>query len=153
MSDYEFANVEHLKRDLAIEGETGTELGLEGGITLIVLAASDANPRWKARREQIRAELNRLSNAKADGKRSRDYLAGIYAETIVKGWHYIDADGRRHAGPLDKAGNAIPFSRDACKAFLQVADDAYSAVDAIIYDTKNFRGARIEAAVERVGNS
>ena len=148
MSDYEFANVEHLKRDLAIEGETGTELGLEGGITLIVLAATDANPRWKARREQIRAELNRLANAKAEGKRSRDYLAGIYAETIVKGWHYVDADGNRHAGPLDKVGNAIPFSRDACASFLRQADDAYTAVDTIIYETRNFRGARIEAIVE-----
>ena len=143
MSDYEFGNVDHLKRDLAIEGETGTELGLEGGITLIVLAATDANTRWKARREQVRAELNRLTNAKADAKRSRDYLAGVYADTIVKDWR----------GVMDKAGNAIPFSRDACKALLVQVDDAFTAVDAIIYDTKNFRGARIEAIVEQVGNS
>lgn len=153
MSDYEFANVDHLKRDLAIEGETGTELGLEGGITLTVLAASDANPRWKARREQVRNELNRLSNARADAKRSREYLAGVYADTLVKGWHYTDADGKRHEGPLDRSGNAIPFSREACRAFLIQVDDAFSALEAIVYETKFFRGARIEAIVEQVGNS
>ena len=102
MSDFKFGNIDHLKRDLKIEGETGTELGIEGGITLVVLAATEANPRWKARGEQVRAELNRLSNARADSKRVRDYLAGIYAECIVIGWRgVVDAEGREHVvGPV-----------------------------------------------------
>ena len=142
MSDFTFGNVDALKRNLELEGEKGTELGIGAGITLVVLAATDANPQWKARGEQIRAELNRLSNARADNKRVRAYLAGIYADTIVK--------GRR--GVVDGDGNAIPFTREACKAFLLDVDDAYAAVDAIIYDTKNFRGARIEAVVEEAKN-
>ncbi len=152
MPDFNFANIDHLKRNLTIEGESGAELGLEGGITLIVLAATDANPAWKARSGQIRAELNRLSNARADAKRTRDYLAGVFSEIIVKDWFFTDGDGKRHDGPLDASGNTIPFTREACKAFLLQADDAFEAVNAIIYDTKNFRGQRIEAVVENVKN-
>lgn len=139
MSDFDFGNVDHLIRNLEIEGEIGTELGLEGtDITLIVLAASDANPRWKAGVQKMRNELNRLQNAKASPKRQREYLAGIYADTLVKDWR----------GVVDKAGNPIPFTREACKAFLVKVDDAFAAIESICYETKMFRGARIEAAVE-----
>lgn len=142
MTDFQFGNVEHLKRNLEIEGEKGTELGLEGGITLTVLAATDANPMWRARRDTVRAELNRLTNAKADPTRTRTFLARIYSETIVKGW----------SGVVDSQGNAIPFTRDACEAFLYQVDDAFNALEGIIFDTKNFRGQRIEAIVENLKN-
>lgn len=143
MSEFTFGNIGALKRDREIEGEKGTELGIGAGITLICLAASDANPQWRARGDQITAELNRLRNARADGERVRKYLAGIYAECIVKDWR----------GVIDADGNVIPFTKDACKAFLLAADDAYAAVDGVVYDTKNFRGARIEAIVEQAKNS
>lgn len=133
---YEFDNIGAMQRDRTIEGETGTELGLPGGITLTVLAASDANPRWRNRIEEIGAELNRLRNAKANPERQRKFLSRIYAETIVIGWDGVKAKGVK-----------IPFSVDACAAFLLAADDAYTAIDAVVYETKNFRGARIEAVV------
>lgn len=138
-ADFTFGNVDHLKRNLEIEGVTGTELGLEGTeITLIVLAASDANPRWKAGSQKMRNELNRLSNAKANPKRVREFLAGIYAETLIKDWR----------GVVDGEGNPIPFTREACKAFLIQVDDAFAAIEALCYETKMFRGQRIEAVVE-----
>jgi len=140
-SEFTFGNVEALKRNLEIEGEKGTELGIGAGITLIVLAASDANPQWKMRGEQITSELNRLRNARADNKRVRVYLAGIYAECIVKDWR----------GVVDGEGNSIPFTREACKAFLVEVDDAYAAVDAVVYDNKNFRASRIEVVVTGAG--
>lgn len=143
MSDFTFGNIDTLKRNLDIEGEKGTELGIGAGITLIVLAASDANPQWKARGEEITAELNRLRNAKADNKRVRKYLAGIYAACIVKDWR----------GVVDADGNVIPFTVPACLAFLLQADDAYAAVDEVIYQTRNFRGARVEAIVGEMGNA
>ena len=56
-------------------GEMGTEIGLPGGITLTVLAASDANPRWEARREKTQIELRRLNNANASAQRKTAFLA------------------------------------------------------------------------------
>lgn len=135
-TSYEFDGIAAMQRDRTIESETGTELGLPGGITLTVLAASDANPRWRNRSEEVSQELNRLRNAKANPERTRKYLARIYAETIVIGWEGVKAKGVK-----------IPFSVEACAAFLLAADDAYAAIDAVIFETKNFRGARIEAVV------
>jgi len=144
MSDgtFNFGNIDALKRNRDIEGETGTELGLAGGITLIVLAATDANVGWRNNRDDFRAELNRLSNAKAGEDRTRAYIADFFSRIIVKDWR----------GVLDQDGNAIPFSREACRQFLIKADDAFTAVNAMIYDTQNFRGARVEAVAADAKN-
>lgn len=139
-AEYTFDGIEPMKRNRDIEGETGTELGLPGGITLTVLAASDANPRWRQRSSEITSELNRLRNALADSTRVRTYLARIYSQTLVIGWKGVKGNGAD-----------IPFSPEACAAFLMQADDAYAAVDNIVYDTKNFRGARVEAVVAQSG--
>lgn len=149
LPDFDFSPVyDGLKRDAKIEGETGTELGLEGGITLIVLAALDTNSRWKAKRLAAGQELNRLRNAHAPIADVRARTAQLYADAIVIGWYYVDADGKRHVGPLDRSGDAIPFTREACVALLTTFDDAFAAVEATVYDSKNFRGARIEAIVD-----
>lgn len=140
-SEYKFDNVDSMIRNREIEGETGTELGLPGGITLIVLAASDANPRWRARSEKVQQELQRLRNARADNSRVRHWLAGVYAETLVKDWRGVKSEGIE-----------MPFSVEACTAFLRTVDDAYEAVDGVVYDTRNFRGERIRAVVESAGN-
>lgn len=142
MTDYTFDNIGDLKRDRAIEGETGTELGLPGGITLIVLAASDANPRWRGMHEAVTRHLNKLANARASAEATRKYLAGIYAQALVKDWRGVRSQGVE-----------VPFSVEACTAFLMQADDAYAAVDKVVYDTKNFRGDRIEAIVSEAGNA
>ncbi len=143
MSDFDFGKVDHLIRNLDIEGKTGTELGLEGtDITLIVLAGTDANLGWKHRREKMRAELKRLENAKAGPERIRAFLAEVYSDVIVKDWR----------GVVDSNDNAIPFSREACKAFLIKVDDAFAAVEDVIFNTKNFRGQRIEAVVAEAKN-
>lgn len=140
MSDvnYSFDNIESLQRNREIEGEKGTELGLPGGITLTVLAASDANPRWRARADQIASELRRLSAARATPERQRNYLSRVYADCLVIGWSGVKSDG------ID-----VPFSPDACAAFLRQADDAFAAIDAVVYDTKMFRGERIAVAVDQ----
>ena len=138
---YEFDGIAVMQRDREIEGEKGTELGLPGGITFQVLAASDANPRWRNRSEEITAELNRLRNARADNVRVRRYLTRIYAECLVIGWKGVKSKGVE-----------IPFSVEACTAFLRQADDAYAAIDGVVYDSKNYRGARIEAVIEEAKN-
>lgn len=140
MSDYEFDNIEDLQRKRDIE-EEGTEIGLDGGITLIVRAATDANPAWKAAAPSIEKELRRLRNARATNDRLRKYLAPLYARHLVRDWQGVKSKGV-----------AVPYSADACTAFLLAADDAYAAVDNIVYDTKNFRSARIEAIVDHAGN-
>lgn len=140
MKEYRFDNIGAMQRNREIEGEKGTELGLPGGITLFVLAATDANPKWRSRSEEITNELRRLNNAKATSDRVRTYLSRIYAETLVLGWANVKTEGVE-----------VPFSVEACTAFLRQADDAYAAVDHVVYDTKNFRGERIEAVVAAAG--
>lgn len=135
---YTFDNIEALQRNRDIEGEKGTEIGLPGGITLTVLAASDANPRWAKRSGQIRNELRRLEAALAPPERQRAYLSRIYAECLVKDWRGVKSDGVE-----------VPYSVEACAAFLKLADDAFSAIDQVVYDTKMFRGERVEIAVEQ----
>lgn len=154
MPDFEFSPAfDGLKRNPKIEGETGTPLGIgDTGLTLTVLAASDYNPRWKAKRATAGAELNRLRNANAEAERIRARAAELYADTIVIGWYYIDPEGKRHDGPLDKDGHVIPFTREACRAFLEAFDDAFEAVEATIYKTQHFRGARVEVVADNVKN-
>ena len=139
--EYVFDNIAVMQRDREIEGEKGTELGLPGGITLQVLAASDANPRWRNRSEEITAELNRLRNARADNVRTRKYLSRIYAECLVIGWRGVKSKGVE-----------LPFSVEACAAFLRQADDAYAAIDNVVYDNRNFRQQRIEVLIEEAKN-
>lgn len=139
--EYVFDNVESMLRDKDIEGRTGTELGLPNGSTLIVLCASDANPRWRMRSEEINNELRRLKNAGAPNEKVRHWLAGKFAECLVIGWRDVTSKGV-----------AVPFSVEACAAYLRKVDDAYAAVDAMVWDTKNYRGQRIEAVVAEAGN-
>ena len=141
MSDYAFDDIEELQRNREIEGRVGAELGLPGGRTLIVLAASDANPKWRAQSERIAAELRRMANARAPNDRLRDFLARKYAECLVIGWRGVTS-----------GGTDVPFSVEACHAFLVAADDAYAAVDAVVYENKNFRGRRLEAVVDDIKN-
>ena len=140
MSGYVFDNMEDLQRNRDLERD-GTELGLPGGRTLIVRAASDANPQWRAQSEKIAAELRRLGNARATNERVRGFLARKYAELLVRDWHGITSKGME-----------VPYSIEAGEAFLLAADDAYAAVDVIVYETKNFRGQRIEAVVDEAKN-
>lgn len=140
-TDYQFDNIAPMQRNREIEGEKGTELGLPGGITLTVLAASDGNPRWRNRSDEIAAELNRLRNARAPGERVRKYLSTIYSQCLVIGWSGVKSKGVQ-----------IPFSAEACAAFLMAADDAYAILDGVVYESKNYRGARIEATVEAAKN-
>lgn len=137
---YEFDNIDALQRKRDIEAE-GTELGLPGDITLIVAAASDANPSWRSASPAIMKELRRLRNARASNDQVRKYLAPMYARHLVKGWRGVKSRG------VD-----LPFSVEACSAFLLMADDAYAAVDEMVYDTQNFRGARVEALIDDLGN-
>ncbi len=132
--EYVFDNIEAMLRVPEIEGKTGTELGIGGGMTLQVLAASDNNPRWRMRSEEINNTWTQLKNAKAEPKRQRHWWAAIYAECLVIGWKGV----KSHGVELD-------FSVEACTAFLRKVDDAYAAVDAMVFDTKNFRGQRIIA--------
>ena len=140
MAEFIFDDIADMQRNRELEKD-GIEIGLPGNRTLIVRAASDANPLWRTRSEQVGNELRRLSNAKAPPERTRAYLAGVYAELLVKDWRGIT--GR---------GVPIPYSVEAGKAFLLAADDAYAAVDAIVFDNKNFRAQRVEAIVDEVKN-
>lgn len=145
MTDYVFDDVEEMKRDLEVEGKTGTVVdfpdapdGTERWMRL--LAATDANPRWKADQVKILAGWRRLVNAKAPAAKIRKYFAPIYARCLVIEW-----------GGWRIQGAEIPLSVEACTALLLQADDAYDIIDDMVWKTQNFRGQRIEASVKKLG--
>lgn len=138
--DYEFDDVEDLQRNRKLE-EEGTVVGFPGGRWIKVAAASDANPLWRAQSEKIANELGRLRNARAGADRVRAFLSKKYAELLGRDW-----------GGWTAKGVELPYSKEAFEALLLKADDVYAAVDAIVFETKNYRGARIEAVVEAAKN-
>jgi hypothetical protein len=140
-TDYQFDEIEDFQRNREIEGKTGAIFGWPGDRWMRVLAATDANSRWRSRQQKITAEVNRLRNANASPQQLREYLARQYAECLVIDW-----------GGWKSHGVDIPFSVDACTALLTVADDVFAVIDNSVYETKLFRGARIEAVADELKN-
>lgn len=142
MSEFTFKNIGRLQRDRTIEGETGTELAV-GDVTLRVLAGTDANPRYRQWGEDWRNELKRLSRANASEERVKKFQAEWFTRMFVLDWP---------KPPLDGDGHPVPFSKEACEAFLFQADDVIPAILDIVFETKMFRGARVEAIVGTAKN-
>lgn len=133
---YEFDDIADLKRNRDLEAD-GIMVHFPGDRWIKVAAATDANPMWKARREKLLNELGRLRNAKAPEATIRAFLAHAFAELCGRDW------GNWRSGGVD-----LPYSREAFEALLLSADDVYSTIDQVVWDTKNFRGARVEAVVD-----
>jgi hypothetical protein len=154
MSDYEFSPIfDDLKTNADIEGKTGAPLAIgRSGISLIVLAATDENPRWVAKSKDARRELRRLENLNAPKERRRARAIQLYVDAIIIDWFYVDSEGVKHPGPPDASGNFVPFSREAITAFLTGYSDAFRAVENTIYEESNFRGAKLEAVFDSAKN-
>lgn len=142
MSSFKFKNIDKQKRNRDIEGVVGTELGLAGGVTLQVLAATDANPRWKQFGQDYLDEVKRLIRAKASDERVKAFQADQFARIFVIGWDVLDAED----------DSPIPLTYEACVAYLMESDDAIPAIQATVFDNQNFRGARIEAIAAHLKN-
>ena len=67
MHTFKFDNIEDLQRNRKLECE-GVEVGCPGDIVLLVRAASDANPLWKAQSERISAQIRRFATARASNE-------------------------------------------------------------------------------------
>jgi hypothetical protein len=139
--EYNFDNIEMMERKPEIEGTVGTVVDFPGERWMRLLAASDANPKWKAQSDQISIELRRLNNAMASNQRVRDYLSRKFAECCITEWGGWKIDGVE-----------IPLSVEASTALLRRAQDAYDIVYGVVWETKNFRGQRLEAVVEETKN-
>ena len=142
MEEFQFKNIKKSQRNRDIEGVTGTPLGLPDGVRLQVLCQSDANPRWVQFGDDYTAELRRLVRAGASPARQKKFFDEWLPRLYVIGWENIP-------GPDDQD---VPFSLDACQSYFRQSDDAYLAVLEMVGDTKNYRGARVEAIRTNVGN-
>lgn len=141
MQHFKFDNIEDLQRNRKLECD-GVEVGFPGDIVLLVRAASDANPLWKAQSERISAQIRRFATARASNEEVRAYLARKFAELLVRDWP---------KGPKSD-GEPVPFSVDACTAFLLQADDVYTGIDNFVWENKNFRTQRVDIIVDHVKN-
>lgn len=151
---FKFKGIEKLQRKPDVEGELGIDLAVGGGITLITLAASENNPRWRAGREDMLNEIGRLNNANAPAAKIRAYLADEYSRRLLIGWYYTDPESNEvmEGGIPDEDGHPIPFTTEAAKQFLIAADDAFEKLENIVYKHQHFRQARAKLAVELVKN-
>lgn len=134
---YNFKNADRLKRNRTIEGETGTEIGFPGGDVLWVLAATDANLRWVKFGDEYINGLRRLQRANASDERVKAYQAEWFTNLFVLRWD-VKAEG----------DEPVPFSRDACRAYLMETDDVIPAIQQTAFNNQNFRGDKIEVAVD-----
>ncbi len=140
---FNFKNIDSLKRNREIEGSIGTTIGFRSsGISLQVLAASDANPRWREFGDTYMNEFRRLQRANAPQERIDKFLAENLTRIFVKDW----------TGVLDEAGNVVPFTQEACVALLLATDDIMPALLEVVSDNMKFRGARIEIIADELKN-
>jgi hypothetical protein len=149
-----FSNISHLQRELEIESKIGININVDNVIFLQSRAASDGNPLWRNKTAKAHAELQRLQNAGASPKQLQSRYAMLYADALIFGWHGgIDDDGNlKPGGPLDENGELVPFSHAACVSFLSQADDAVTAIDKLVFDTRNFRSNRASGTVDVLKN-
>lgn len=138
-----FGRIAHLKRDRKLEGETGVDIKIDENIYLSVLAATDANTKWRELAQKAVREVKRQENAGAKREDLHALMCKLYAETLVTGWR----------GVVDEHGKPVAFTPANCTAFLIEADDAYAAIERECYDTQNFRAARAEAIIETAKNA
>lgn len=140
---FQFKNIQSLKRNREIEGDIGTTIGFRSsGIALQVLAASDANPRWREFGESYMNEYRRLQRANAPEERLNKFLAENLTKLFVKGW----------TGVRDEGDNEVPFTREACVELLLATDDIIPALLEVVSDNMKFRGARIEIVSDELKN-
>lgn len=138
-----FGRIAHLKRDRKLEGVTGVDIKIDEQTFLSVLAATDANAKWRDKAPKVVREIKRLENAGASREDLHARMCALYAETLVTGWR----------GVVDEHGKPVTFTVENCTAYLAEADDAFSAIERECYDTQNFRTARAEAIVDEVKKS
>ena len=133
---FKFKNAARMTRDRTIEGETGTEIGFPGGDRLWVLAATDANSRWEKFGDDYINELRRLQRANATADRLKKFQAEWFTRMFVLRWDVKGDDDR-----------PVPFSTEAAESYLML-DDVIPAIQRVVFENQNFRGARIEVVVD-----
>ena len=135
--EFEVDDIEELQRKPEIEGKIGTPLYFSGERSLQVLAATEHNPKWMARRKIIMEGWRRLVNQGAKPARVREFLSPHLAEALI-----IGCSGWKSKGV------EIPYSPEFGRYLMLNADDAYASVFQIMDDTTRFRGEQLEVVVD-----
>lgn len=145
MSGYKFKGIEKLKRNREIEGVIGTPVHFKKvGVTFQVLAATDANPRWRQFGDDYLSEYRRLQRAGADEETINKFLAVHLTRMFILDWP---------KPPVHENGDVpVPFSSEACVAYLVEADDVIPAILEVVRETTNFRGEHVEITTEQLKN-
>lgn len=145
MTGYKFKNIDKLKRNREIEGTVGTPVHFKKvGVTFQVLAATDANPRWRQYGDDYLNEYRRLQRAGADEARINKFLAENITRMFITGWP---------VPPVYEDDTPVQFSPEACVAYLTEADDVIPALLAVVSETTNFRGELVEIISGELKNS
>lgn len=138
---FDVADLDEFKRRPDIEAKIGTVIRFTKGRWMRVLAASDRNPRWIARRLRIREDLRQLP-PDLDEEQLQHIMAPHYAEALVIDW----------GGWKSGDGTNLPCTPEVVTFVLRNGTDVYRAVHKVVQSDENFRGAEIEVATREVGN-
>ena len=142
MSKYSFAVVDELVRERNVEGEIGVWLRVTDTIFFHVLCQSDANPRYRELGPKRFRELRRQANAKATPEQITERWAELFTDCLILGWE----------GVVDTDNRPIPYSREACVAFIVAHPRLIKVIDKYTEDETNFRSERKDDAIEEGKN-
>lgn len=143
MSDnpkFDVADLDEFERKPEIESRIGTVMHFTKGRWMRVLAATDRNPRWIARRKRIQEDLRQLPPDLTEDQ-LKDVMAPHYAAALIIDW----------GGWKSGDGTDLPLTPELATFVLRKID-IYRAVQKTVTDDLNFRGAEIEVVTKEVGN-
>lgn len=134
-----------LKRDRDIEANGKKMEFPDVGVALTVRAASDANPLWVKRAEQIGNETRRIMNFYKDDPDERraqmkEFMVGVFADIMIADWTDV----------TDENDQPVKYTPEEGRAFLRDYDDVYAEIDRQVWDTKNFRAEAVKKVVDEV---
>lgn len=143
MSDkYDFAEADDLKRERDVEGTIGVLFKMTDTVKFLVLAQSDANPRYRELGPKRIREIKRRANAGATPEELDALWAAYFADCHVIGWEDV----------LNSKDEQVPFSRAACIAWMIQHPRSIKLLDRWTEDETNFRRSKNIEVVDQLKN-
>lgn len=137
-----FAQIDELKRERDVEGESGVDLRVFEGVFIHVLCQSDANTRFRAFASKKLREIKRLRNAGATPEELDAELAAFLFDCVVKGWR----------GVKDEDGNEVECTRANFITWCCQHPRAMGRIDEYSNDETNFRSNKDDGTKDRLKN-
>lgn len=127
------------------EAEEGVWIRFGGQVAMRILRAGGANKDFtRAFQTAIKPYERQLKKGTLDPEVSDEVMRRVYARHVVKEWH----------GVIDtETGKSVPFSPDACEAWLRQFPEAFNELVNIATELATFAQDEANDAKAELGNS